>query len=158
MAKPQRTTAQIPLVGGLDQKTAPDLVQPGSFLEVENCWRDRTGEFRKRYGSAVLGSTTTFGGSLAAVTGPQFLAKERSGLLRLDIGRTGTLGDTATYSSSSGRWAPLDASGFDASVLPATIAAVPSALDRSLPDAAAASGLVVVAHELESGTDVVECM
>jgi len=156
MAKPQRTTFQVPLVGGLDQKTAPELVQPGSFLEIENCWRDRTGELRKRFGSAALPTTTTAGGTVPAVTGPQFLGKQRNGLFRVDTGRMGSGGsncDSAAYDPSAGRWFALDNTGpgFDGTMLPATICGLQSALDRSLPDAAVATnGLAVVANELES--------
>lgn len=159
MPKPQRTTVQIPLVGGLDQKTAPDLVQPGSFLEVENCWRDRTGEFRKRFGSAVLGSSMTNGGTLPAAVGPQFLGKQRNGLFRVDTGRMASLGsggDAAAYDASAGKWFPLDSAGGDATMLPATICGLQSALDRSLPDAAVTGGLAIVANEKESGSNIVE--
>lgn len=54
----------ISLVGGIDTKTAPQIVPPGSFLELENVFRSRTGELIKRYGSAVLSTpgATVIGG------------------------------------------------------------------------------------------------
>lgn len=158
MPKPQRTTVQIPLVGGLDQKTAPDLVQPGSFLEVENAWRDRTGEFRKRFGSGVLPTSTMDGSVTPTVLGPQFLAKVRNGLFRIDAGRAGNTADLAAFSTSAQKWAPMYEGDQEASVLPATIAAIPSQLDRSLPDSASAGGFSLVVHEKESGSNTIEAV
>lgn len=54
--KPQN----IPVIfsGGLDQKTADQLVVPGKFLVLENCVRRKMGRVEKRHGFTALGTDT----------------------------------------------------------------------------------------------------
>lgn len=50
----------IPVIfsGGLDQKTADQLVVPGKFLVLENCVRRKMGRIEKRHGFSALGTGT----------------------------------------------------------------------------------------------------
>ena len=55
--------------GGLDQKTAEQLVIPGKFLVLENCVRRKLGKIEKRYGFTelsknIVGSSTIASGAL----------------------------------------------------------------------------------------------
>ncbi len=58
---------QIPLqFSGLDTKTAEQLLQPGTFLSLENCVRRKTGQIAKRNGYSTLvqsGTVTLDAGS-----------------------------------------------------------------------------------------------
>lgn len=157
MARPQRTTVQVPLVGGLDQKTAPDLVQPGSFLEVENCWRDRTGEFRKRYGSSVLTKSTTIpSSSIPSPGGPVFLGKRGSALLYNDVGAASSQCAFDAYNPSMTAWTALGTPnttvGYEDTVLPSLLSGTRSANDQSIPDCAVSNGLLLAAWEETNGS------
>lgn len=44
----------LPFIGGLDQSTNPQLVQPGSWLQLENAYPDKQGRLIKRYGHVTV--------------------------------------------------------------------------------------------------------
>jgi hypothetical protein len=57
----QKSTLNISLAGGLDQKTDPFLVENGLALELENARFQKTGKLSKRYGLALISNTTNVG-------------------------------------------------------------------------------------------------
>jgi hypothetical protein len=56
----------IPLAGGLEEKTASRLVQPGAFIALNNMRFDRAGQLSQRYGLTGLSRTIVGGGTLSA--------------------------------------------------------------------------------------------
>lgn len=54
-----RQVIPVSFSGGLDTKTAEQLVVPGKFLVLENCVRRKTGRIEKRNGFSALGTGTT---------------------------------------------------------------------------------------------------
>lgn len=52
------TTVPVTFSGGLDSKTAEQLVVPGKFLVLENCVRRKAGKVQKRHGFTALGTGT----------------------------------------------------------------------------------------------------
>lgn len=64
---PARRIVEIPLSGGMDQKTRAELVDPGaSLLTLSNVVQLKRGTHQKRYGSASLGVTRADGTSRTA--------------------------------------------------------------------------------------------
>lgn len=144
----------LPLLGGVDTKTAPQLVQPGSFLELENCFRARTGELVKRWGSTAL-ATTDVGGSTgpgsAVSNGDPMLAKFGDGLCLFLPGPQPF--SPWTYDPGAGKWSAArtlyHGTPFIPRLVPATNEAF-SLSDHTTPDAAYAAGFVLAACEVST--------
>jgi hypothetical protein len=62
---PNDTILEIPFSGGLDEKTARELVQPGSFLDLVNCRFNQNGKIGQRYGTTALTKNILGGGTLS---------------------------------------------------------------------------------------------
>lgn len=56
---------QLPFSGGLDEKTQPELVEPGAFLTLSNLLHTKGGSLTKPFGLTAL-ANTTFGSGIAA--------------------------------------------------------------------------------------------
>lgn len=52
----QKQSIPVKFAGGVDTKTAEQLVVPGSFLRLDNCVRRKTGRIEKRNGFELLGT------------------------------------------------------------------------------------------------------
>lgn len=146
MGLPKRSIP-IPLIGGLDTKTASQLVPLGSFLELENCFREKTGELRKRYGSAVL-TAISFAGQLGNPT----LARFGNGLVRL----CQTLSTNPTfpmfaYDPGPAKWLRVPSYYAGSSLTPRVLAMLATDQDATDPDCAYASGAALVASEQPNG-------
>lgn len=59
----QKQSIAVKFAGGVDTKTAEQLVVPGSFLRLDNCVRRKTGRIEKRNGFQNLGSTVAASGT-----------------------------------------------------------------------------------------------
>lgn len=125
--------------GGLDQKTAEQLVIPGKFLVLENCVRRKLGKVQKRYGYDHLGVEVVGGSDIDAGTR---LAKLNNDLLLIN--------DDAVYSyaSSSNRW--ID-KGDITSVLVDTDPFVRNSDRQALGDVNTSGGITVAAWEDSRG-------
>ena len=60
----QRQVISVPMQGSLDTKTDPKQLPTGKMLELENGFRQRNGEFVKRYGYETLGTSIIPSGTL----------------------------------------------------------------------------------------------
>lgn len=58
----QRQVISWPLTGGLDSKTSPLMVQPGSHIQLDNVRQERTNEWRARNGTTQTAADTVTGG------------------------------------------------------------------------------------------------
>jgi hypothetical protein len=56
---------ELPLIGGLDEKKAKRLIQPGAFLDLINARFDKDGQISQRYGTTALTTSIQGGGSLS---------------------------------------------------------------------------------------------
>jgi hypothetical protein len=149
-----RELVPIPFTGGLDLKTDPKLIQPGAVIEAENCWRDRNGEWRKRFGSSVLPTTAISGisvGNVNVSAGDPFLGKFGNQLCLMLPGPGPFLW---TFDISMNKWAftktfrpdfltPRVVSGF--AVAPDT-----TATENTTADAAILNGFELAAWEVAS--------
>lgn len=57
----QKSIIPVQFSGGIDTKTADQLVVPGSFHKLENCVRKKTGKIEKRFGFGALPKTVSGG-------------------------------------------------------------------------------------------------
>lgn len=107
----KRKSIQLIVAGGIDTKTNPKLVKPGSALQMDNLYQLRTGEWRARNGfTGILPADGTIG------TGQAIFAGATGGLQAIGSGlvEAGTPPGTwnvpwpaiARYSSSSSSWWP----------------------------------------------------
>lgn len=131
MSLPKQTISW-PIDGGLDTKTSPLSIQPGSFLQLDNVVQERKGEWRRRNGFTQVAADTT--------TCPALVS---------------TLGDTGMVAASevtgwsayrpsltSGRW-----SAASSTYAPVTYARTPIAESDSTAVGFAAGGsMYLVAH------------
>lgn len=94
-----RQTVTIPCTGGVDEKTTPQLVQPGSFLAVVNGEYSKAGAINKRKGFSKLTNTGRKNDSTAATLAAcERLAAFRDELICID----GT--DLWSYSAEDAHW------------------------------------------------------
>lgn len=135
----QGQTIPIAFSGGLDQKTAEQLVIPGKFLVLENCVRRKLGKVQKRYGYTQLG-TSIIGGS--AVDSGSRLAKLNSDLLLIN--------DDAVYSYSTANDKWID-KGDITSVLVDSEASIRNADRQAMADLGSVDNITVSAWEDSRG-------
>lgn len=62
----QAQTIDIPIGGGVDEKTRPELVEPGSLASTSNLQHTKTGALYKRPGTVSVSNALFIGGNLAA--------------------------------------------------------------------------------------------
>lgn len=98
-----------PLIGGLDTKTSPISVQPGSFLQCDNTIQERINEWRRRNGftQSALDTSASFADAfhVGSIGHAGF------------IGFDGVTGPGAYRPSlSSGRWAALGNSDYASNI------------------------------------------
>ena len=58
---------EIPLIGGLDEKSARKLIQPGSFLDLVNARFDKDGQISQRFGVVSLTTNDLSGAEITAL-------------------------------------------------------------------------------------------
>lgn len=92
----QFTNIPVLFSGGLDQKTAEQLVVPGKFIVLENCVRRKLGKIQKRFGFDVLSTEIT--ASTDLITSGEKLAKFRDDLVMFSTD------NMYSYSSSNDQW------------------------------------------------------
>lgn len=74
---------EVPLVGGIDTKTAQQVVQPPQVLELSNADMSEPGKIKRRAGHTALAKDTAAGGSVSS--GDKLLATDKA-LLLMDGG------------------------------------------------------------------------
>lgn len=126
--------------GGLDTKTAEQLVMPGSFLVLENCVRRKSMRTQMRYGFTNLG--TSISGTTSVISQGRKLDTFISDLLLLN--------DTNMYSytSSTDNWVDR---GEISSVLVDAYPVIRNSDIQTMADMANGSGLTVTAWEDSRG-------
>lgn len=97
--KLQKQIMPVNLTGGLDTKTDPKSMVPGSLTDLENCEIIKANQFKKRPGH-VAETETPLSGS-TPVNGGQCLATHNGQLLRV---KDGTLYARTESSGTDGRW------------------------------------------------------
>lgn len=121
--------------GGLDQKTAEQLVIPGKFLVLENCVRRKLGKIQKRYGFTelsknIVGSSTIASGAL--------LTKLNSDVVQVS-------GDKIySYIPSSDRWVNR---GTISSLTTSSQPIIRNSDTQTMPDIVSYNGLVASVWE-----------
>jgi hypothetical protein len=128
----QFTNIPVLFSGGLDQKTAEQLVVPGKFLVLENCVRRKLGKIQKRFGFDTLSTTIT--GSTDLITSGRKLAKFREDLVQF------TDNNMYSYSSSNDEWVDK---GQVTSVLVDSEPLVRNSFIQATPDVASKRGVTV---------------
>lgn len=105
----QKSNIPVVFSGGVDQKTAKQLVVPGSFAALENCTRLKSGAIDKRFGYFTSARSTQDLGSAVLLSTLQYgdyLATRGEELLQL--GSTSAVGVSArslfTYSENLDKW------------------------------------------------------
>lgn len=93
----QKNTISWPLTGGLDTKKSPLVVQPGSFLRLDNVVQERQGEWRRRNGWKQVAAD-----SMPEVA-PYFVGQLGNGSVFIN-GQAGM--SVYSPSLSSSRWSP----------------------------------------------------
>lgn len=147
MAGLPKETHAVPLIGGLDTKTSPILVQPGSFLELENVFRLRTGELVKRYGSV-------FASGSSAASGNTTLGRLGRGIVQFLRAQsiTSPLAFYPSASGGSGSWFPVQSESLGSTVTPVPRQLLSSKSDSTDPDTATSGNFTLIA--VESGADI----
>lgn len=131
----QYQTIPVSFSGGLDQKTAEQLVVPGKFLVLENCVRRKLGKIQKRNGFTNLSRNVVGGGTI--VSG-DLLSKLNNDVLQ-------TSGDKLySYLSSTDQWVDK---GDISSVITSTQPIIRNSDTQSLPDICSYGGLVASVWE-----------
>lgn len=125
--------------GGLDQKTAEQLVIPGKFLVLENCVRRKLGKIEKRFGFTelsknIVGSSTIASGAL--------LSKLNSDVVQVS-------GDKIySYIPSSDQWVDR---GTISSLTTASQPIIRNSDTQTMPDIVSYNGLVACVWEDSRG-------
>lgn len=135
----QSSTIPVLFSGGLDQKTAEQLVIPGKFLVLENCVRRKLGKVQKRYGYTQLGNVTL---ADTTISSGSRLAKLNSDLLLMNSD------SLYSYSTSNDKW--ID-KGDITSVLVDTAPSIRNSNRQAMPDLDTMSGITVTAWEDSRG-------
>lgn len=136
----QKQVVPVYFAGGLDTKTAKQLVVSGKFLVLENCVRRKEGRIEKRFGFTNLG--TSIVGSVDSISQGRRLAKLDEDLLLLNDERV------YSYSTANDDWVDK---GKLATTLITSSPAIRNTKTQSLPDHASTHGITVVAWEDSRG-------
>ena len=136
------TFTPIPVLfaGGLDQKTAEQLVVPGKFLVLENCVRRKAGKVQKRFGFTELSKKITSTSDL--IESGDKLARFRNDLVQFSDD------SMYSYSSSNDEWVDK---GAVTSTLVASEPLVRNSFIQALPDLATKEGVSVGVWEDSRG-------
>lgn len=92
----QRATFQ--LIGGVDTKLSGIGIGPPQLLRAENCFADKTGALRKRYGVTGMSALTVDNGTVNQAAA---LARYKGSLLALEVSATPNV---LEYSPATDRW------------------------------------------------------
>ncbi len=136
----QKQLVPVSFTGGLDTKTAFELVQPGQFLVLENIIRRKSALVQKRNGFSALG--TTLLGSGSPITQGTTLASFKNDLVMLNQA------NLYSYAEASDKW--LD-KGDVTSALISQTATVRNSYKQAMPDIAELGGYTATAWEDSRG-------
>jgi hypothetical protein len=90
--------AAFQLVGGVETKVSGISLGPPQLLRAENCFADKSGALRKRYGVTALSGLTVDNGATNQVAA---LARYKNSLMALEVSATPNV---LEYSASASRW------------------------------------------------------
>jgi len=135
----QYQVVPVSFTGGLDQKTAEQLVVPGKFLVLENCVRRKLGKIQKRNGFTNL-STNIVGGS--NIVSGSLLTKLNNDVVQVS-------GDKIySYLPSTDQWVDK---GDISSITTSSTPIIRNSDTQSLPDVCGYLGLLVSVWEDSRG-------
>lgn len=160
----RRQMIPVDLGGGLDTKTSPVLVQPGraaqpglagnagGFIELENVFRQRTGEFVKRFGS------TSISGTAFDNTGGALLGRLRGALVSVRSAVSGVNNGKLLWqldpSLASSPWSFPPQNFRGSTVTPVLGQALYTAIDSPDPDSATVGNYSVIGNQFVDGSAV----
>ena len=121
--------------GGLDQKTADQLVVPGKFLVLENCVRRKLGRIEKRYGFSELSSNSVGGSTLGSGV---LLAKLNDDVLQVNNNKI------YSYIPSSDQWVDR---GFISALTTDSTPLIRNSDTQAMPDIVSYNGLTATVWE-----------
>jgi len=137
----QKHPISWPLTGGLDTKKAPLVVQPGSFLRLDNVVQERQGEWRRRNGWTQVSADTmpeTAPYTVGALGDAGFFLNGQGGL------------SVYSPSQASSRW-----SGQSVVQPPQDVKRTPGASSSSLQTALATNGTLAAVWTQGPSTDAI---
>jgi len=135
----QYQSVPVTFTGGLDQKSAEQLVVPGKFLVLENCVRRKLGKIQKRYGFTNLSRNTVGGGNIASGS---LLSKLNNDVVQVS-------GDKIySYLPSTDQWVDK---GDISSITTTSSSIIRNSDTQTLPDICSYKGIVVSVWEDSRG-------
>jgi hypothetical protein len=135
----QYQSVPVNFSGGLDQKTAEQLVVPGKFLVLENCVRRKLGKIQKRYGFTNLSRNIVGGGNIVSGS---LLSKLNNDIVQVS-------GDKIySYLPSTDQWVDK---GDISSITTTSSPIIRNSDTQTLPDICSYKGIVVSVWEDSRG-------